>query len=135
MTKRVIEVNKSPEQKDEQAFRRTRVDLNELCKQLHMSWFSFQECAHCKRVVEKCDCKECQSRVVFFIHQNELTTGVKFLHKREMAEQVLLFAAANAAKPDMGWIEWAGRRGLHVQAQTSEEKRKEIRHAREALEP
>lgn len=136
MTKRVeIEMKaESPAQKDER--RASRIDLNGICKHLGLRWFSYKECFHCHKVEVDCQCKKDKQdlRVVYFIHERNLTTGVRFNRKTDMAETMVQYHAACSTWDDTELVLWAGRRGLHILTTMSAEKRKEVQAAKAALE-
>lgn len=134
MSKRVeIEVvsHQSPEQKDEQEFQSARVDLSRLCEKLNLRWFSYQEEIPGQRGVPP---EDRAKRTVFFIHERGTETGVKFMRKREMADQVVLFYVARLVWRDEVFVQWAGRRGLHILTTMSEADRKEVQRQKAALE-
>ncbi len=137
MSKRVeIEIGKqeTPAQKDER--RAARIDLNGICKSLGLRWFSYKECFNCRKVETDCACskEKADLRVVYFIHERGLTTGVKFVRKTDMAETAVQFHAARSTWSDIDLVIWAGRRGLRILTTMSPEKRAEIQAAKAALE-
>ena len=115
-----------------------RIDLQGLCGECNLNWFSYQECGNCKEVLVNCQCKKEKRapRTVYFIHENGLTTGAKYLRKQEMAENVLAFSIHRLVPRNRhnSFIAWAGVRGARILTTMSEEARNEVRRAKAALE-
>lgn len=139
MSKRVeIEIGKpeTAQQKDEKAYQAARIDINHLCKIENLRWFSYKECFNCRRLEIDCECKDGKAdiRVVYFIHERGLETGVKFLRKRDMAEHTMLFSVAKLCWPGESFVVWSGRRGARILTTMSMESREEVQAQRAALE-
>lgn len=111
---------------------RVHIDLNGLCNELNLRWFSYQEEVR----GQKDENGKQKMRTVYFIHENGLTTGVKFVTKRDMSEHVLAFASHRASprRRNADFISWAGVRGCRILTTMSEEARAEVRRAKAALE-
>lgn len=114
-----------------------RIDLQGLCEECHLNWFSYQECGNCQEVLVNCKCKKEKRapRTVYFIHEHGLTTGAKYLRKQEMAEKVLAFSTHRLVPRNRhtSFITWAGARGARILTTMSEAARNEVRHAKAAL--
>lgn len=110
---------------------RVFIDLSGLCNELNLRWFSYQE----EVKGQKDDNGKPKMRTVYFIHENGLTTGVKFVTKRDMTEHVLAFSSHCASPRNRGasFVAWAGLRGCRILTTMSEEQRKEVQRAKAAL--
>jgi hypothetical protein len=127
-----IEIDPSKKQDD-----RPRIDLDGLCESNDLRWFSYQECANCRKHVTFCQCEKDKKdhKVVYFCHESHLDTGVKFYKKRDMAEQVLLFDSHRMSPRyrDASWVAWAGNRGLRILTTMNEADRAEVQKRKAAL--
>lgn len=110
----------------------TRSNFESLCNELNLRWFSYKEDAgH-----GKSQAAAQKQRVVYFIHENGLTTGVKFVYKHEMSDQVLAFSVHRMSPRhhDASFVAWAGRQGMRLQTTMSEASRREVQRQKAMLE-
>lgn len=111
MNKRIeIDMNKSNED--------TRIDLKGICADLDLRYLQYEE-----DTGQKDQTGTPIFRTVFFIHERGLETGLRFVRKREMAEQMVLFHAARLRDNNTSLVSWGGRRGLPMRTTVSAEER------------
>ena len=139
MSKRVeikIEKEATPEQKDERQFQQSHIDLNKLCAEMNLRWFSYKECSNCRKVETDCSCTKDKAdlRVVYFISERGESTGLKFSRKRDMAEQMVSYYSTWAGPRALSLVIWGGQRGCRILTTMSEASRKEVQRAKASLE-